>query len=150
MVASGPGGETAWGASWLTVVKPCGILNHMVVDQSPRLDLVFHALAHPACRAIVRQLSLLERGGERSLSDLASPLLVTFPAATNHVRVLEPAKLVRRRVDGTRHLCRRHAAPLTEATLYIESFRRVWEGNYNRLDALRTALKQAEKRERKK
>ena len=43
----------------------------VLVDRSPRLDLVFHALAHPARRAIVRQLSL---GGERNLSELASPL----------------------------------------------------------------------------
>jgi hypothetical protein len=66
---------------WYT--KSSGILNHMVLDRSPRLDRVFHALAHPARRAIIRQLA----GGERNLSELASPLWMTFPAATKHVRV---------------------------------------------------------------
>jgi DNA-binding transcriptional ArsR family regulator len=35
--------------------------------------------------------------GERSLSELASPLDMSFPAASKHVRVLEAARLVRRR-----------------------------------------------------
>ena len=86
----------------LAIAKPIGIVNHMVLDRSPRLDLVFHALAHPARRAIIRQLS----GGERNLSELAAPLKMTFPAATKHVRVLEHAKLVRRRVEGRQHFCR--------------------------------------------
>jgi DNA-binding transcriptional ArsR family regulator len=81
------------------------------------LDLVFRALAHPARRAIIRQLS----EGERNLSELAAPLEMTFSAATKHVRVLEHAKLVRRRVAGRQHFCRLEAAPLKEATQWTES-----------------------------
>jgi DNA-binding transcriptional ArsR family regulator len=113
----------------------------MVVDQSPRLDLVFHALAHPARRAIIRQLS----GGERNLSALASPLRMTFPAATKHVRVLEEARLVRRRVVGREHLCRLHAAPLKEATLWTEQFRRNWEARLEVLDTLLEEMKSEER-----
>jgi DNA-binding transcriptional ArsR family regulator len=116
----------------------------MVVDRSPRLDLVFHALAHPARRAIIRQLSRLEGGGERNLSELASPLRMTFPAATKHVRVLERAKLVRRRVVGRQHLCRLHAAPLKEATLWTEQFRRNWEARFEALDSLLEEMKSEE------
>ena len=104
----------------------------MVLDRSPRLDAVFHALAHPARRAIIRQLS----GGERNLSELAAPLKMTFPAATKHVRVLEHAKLVRRRVAGRQHFCRLEAAPLKEATLWTESFREHWEVRFEALDSL--------------
>src|SRR5882757_2930969 len=104
----------------------------MVVDQSPRLDLVFHALAHPASRAIIRQLA----GGERNLSELASPLRMTFPAATKHVRVLEGAKLVRRRVVGRQQICRLHAAPLKNAMLWTEQFRRNWDVRFEALDSL--------------
>src|SRR5688572_33360195 len=119
-------------------MKPIGILNHMVsVDRSPRLDLVFHALAHPARRAIVRQLTL----GERNLSELASPLKMTFPAATKHVRVLEGAKLVRRRIVGREHLCRLRAAPLEEATLWTEQFRQFWEERFEALDSLLEEMK---------
>jgi DNA-binding transcriptional ArsR family regulator len=116
----------------LAIVKPYGLVNHMVSDRSARLDGVFHALAHPARRAIIRQLS----GGERNLSELASPLHMTFPAATKHVRVLEDAKLVRRRVVGREHLCRLRAAPLKEAMLWTEQFRQNWEVQFEALDSL--------------
>ena len=102
------------------------------VDRSPRLDRVFHALAHPARRAIVRQLSV----GERNLSELASPLKMTFPAASKHVRVLEGAKLVRRRVVGRQHLCRLDAAPLQDAMRWTEQFRAHWEARFDALDSL--------------
>src|SRR6187200_2205465 len=104
----------------------------MVLDRSPRLDLVFHALAHPARRAIIRQLS----GGERNLSELASPLKMTFPAATKHVRVLERAMLVRRRVEGRQHLCRLRAKPLEDATAWTEQFRQNWEARFEALDSV--------------
>jgi DNA-binding transcriptional ArsR family regulator len=112
----------------------------MVSDRSQTLDLVFHALAHPARRAIVRQLS----GGERNLSELASPLRMTFPAATKHVRVLERAHLVRRRVAGREHRCRLRAAPLKEAMLWTEQFRRNWEARFEALDSLVEEMKSEE------
>jgi DNA-binding transcriptional ArsR family regulator len=112
----------------------------MVLDRSPRLDVVFHALAHPARRAIIRQLS----GGERNLSELAAPLRMTFPAATKHVRVLEQARLVRRRVAGRQHLCRLDAAPLKEAMLWTESFRESWETRFEALDSLLEEMKAEE------
>jgi DNA-binding transcriptional ArsR family regulator len=123
------------------VVKLGGIVNHMVSDRSPQLDLVFHALAHPARRAIIRQLS----GGERNLSELASPLRMTFPGATKHVRVLERAKLVRRRRVGRQHLCRLRAAPLKDATLWTEQFRRNWEASFEALDSLLDEMKSEER-----
>ena len=109
----------------------------VAIDRSRQLDRVFHALAHPARRAIVRQLSI----GERNLSELASPLRMTFPAASKHVRVLEGAKLVRRRVVGRQHLCRLHAAPLKEAMLWTEQFRRNWEARFQALDTLLEEMK---------
>lgn len=111
------------------------------LDRSPRLDLVFHALAHPARRAMVRQLSV----GERNLSELASPLEMTFPAASKHVRVLERAKLVRRRVVGRQHLCRLEAAPLKEAMLWTEQFRQHWEARFQALDELLDEMKSEER-----
>ena len=130
--------SSSWSSIFVVdVKKPFGIVNHMVLDRSPRLDLVFHALAHPARRAIIRQLS----GRECNLSELASPLRMTFPAATKHVRVLEGAKLVRRRVVGRQHLCRLSAAPLKEATLWTEQFRRNWEARFEALDSLLDEMK---------
>ncbi len=113
----------------------------MVLDHSPRLDRVFHALAHPARRAIIRQLA----GGERNLSELASPLRMTFPAATKHVRVLERAQLVRRRVQGRSHFCRLQGTPLKDAMLWTKQFQRSWEARFEALDSLLDEMKAEEK-----
>lgn len=112
----------------------------MVTDRSPKLDRVFHALAHPARRAILRSLT----GQERNLSELAAPLNMSFPAASKHVRVLERAKLVRRRVVGRTHICRIEGKPLAETERWLEEFRRSWERNFLRLDALLDQMKAAE------
>lgn len=85
---------------------------------------------------------------EQNLTELAAPLKMTFPAASKHVRVLERAKLVRRRVVGREHICRIEGRPLGEADHWLEGFRRVWERNFLRLDALLDQM-QAEQRDNK-
>jgi DNA-binding transcriptional ArsR family regulator len=117
------------------------ILNHMVQDRSRSLDRVFHALAHPARRVMLRRLA----GGERNLTELAAPLRMSFPAASKHVRVLERARLVRRRVVGRDHLCRVEGKPLAQASGWLEEYRKVWEGNFQRLDDLLDELQAEEK-----
>lgn len=84
--------------------------------------------------------------GERNLSQLAAPLRMSFPAASKHVRVLERARLVRRRVVGRTHWCRIEAKPLADADAWLEGYRRIWEGSFQRLDALLEELKTAEKK----
>ncbi|HLO40478.1 MAG TPA: metalloregulator ArsR/SmtB family transcription factor [Phycisphaerales bacterium] len=118
----------------------------MVAETSRALDRVFQALAHPARRAIVRRLAV----GERNLSELAEPLRMTFPAASKHVRVLERAKLVRRRVSGRQHICRLEAGPLKEITLWTEQFRELWEARCQVLDELLEEAKAEEVRKRPK
>lgn len=118
----------------------------MVLDRSPQLDRVFHALAHPARRTILRRLT----DREQNLSELAAPLRMSFPAASKHVRVLERAHLVRRRIVGRVHLCRTAAAPLVLARDWIDEYRRAWEANFQRLDALIDEMKQQESPNRTK
>jgi DNA-binding transcriptional ArsR family regulator len=126
------------------VDNPAGthILNHMVYDRSASLDRVFHALAHPARRAMLRRLA----EGEWNLSELAAPLRMSFPAASKHVRVLERARLVRRRVVGRAHRCRIEAKPLADASGWLQGYRRLWEGAFQRLDALLEDLKSQKKK----
>jgi DNA-binding transcriptional ArsR family regulator len=118
----------------------------MVPDLSPALDRVFHALAHPARRTMLRRLA----DGERNLTDLAAPLRMSFPAASKHVRVLERARLVRRRVVGRDHLCRIAAKPLADATDWLEGYRQLWEANFRRLDDLLDELKADDQRHPKR
>ncbi len=114
----------------MTVLPRADILNHMVKDRSPSLDRVFHALAHPARRMMLRRLA----AGEWNLSELAAPLRMSFPAASKHVRVLERARLVRRRVVGRTHLCRIEAKPLADANGWLQEYRRLWESAFDEPD----------------
>jgi DNA-binding transcriptional ArsR family regulator len=113
----------------------------MVKYQSASLDRVFHALAHPARRAMLRSLA----DGERNLTELAAPLRMSFPAASKHVRVLEQAKLVRRRVVGRTHVCRVDGKRLAQASQWLEDYHKIWEANFQRLDDLLGELKAQEK-----
>ncbi len=116
------------------------MLNHMVLDRSPTLDRVFHALAHPARRSILRRLS----DKEQNLSELSAPLKMSFPAASKHVRVLEHAGLVRRRIQGRQHLCRLNASPLKDAADWTQGFRDQWEKRFEVLEELLAEMQQKE------
>src|SRR3954466_14295478 len=78
---------------------------------SRRLDQVFRALAHPVRREILGRIGT----EERSISDLAAPFDMTLEAVSQHVRVLERAKLLRRTRQGRAHRCRMNPAPLRDA-----------------------------------
>lgn len=112
----------------------------MVLDRSPTLDRVFHALSHPARRAILRRLS----SNEQNLSELAAPMKMSFPAASKHVRVLERARLVRRRVVGRSHLCRLDAGPLKDVAEWTEGYRQHWEAAFSALDELLAEMQRDE------
>ena len=118
----------------------------MVLDRSHNLDLVFQALSHPARRAILRQLT----DSERNLSELSAPLRMSFPAASKHVRVLERARLVRRRVVGRSHLCRLNPRPLKDVADWTETYRQRWEKSFTALDALLDEMKRDQHSTRRK
>lgn len=106
----------------------------MVLQQSASLDRVFHALADPTRRAMLRTLA----SGERNIGELAAPFSMSFAAASKHVRVLEAAGLLRRKVEGRSHVCRIETSPLAAADKWLRFYQRFWT---NRLDALDALLK---------
>jgi len=109
-----------------------------------RLDATFAALADPTRRAILARLA----SGEASVMELAEPFAMSQPAISKHLKVLERAGLISRSRDAQRRPRRLEAKPLAEATKWLERYRRYWEGNYRRLDALLAELK-TEQRKRK-
>lgn len=94
-----------------------------------QLDAVFHALADPTRRAMMRDLA----AHEHTVGELAAPYPISLAAASKHVKVLERAGLVTRTVQGRRHVCRLRTAPLAAATGHLRFYERFWN---DRLDAL--------------
>ena len=108
---------------------------------SERLDATFMALADPTRRAILARLA----DGEASVNELTQPFAMSQPAISKHLKVLERAGLISRGRDAQRRPCRIEAAALAEANRWIERYRTLWEGNYQRLDALLDELKPQKK-----
>lgn len=106
---------------------------------SDRLDATFLALADPTRRAILARLA----SGEASVAELAAPFAMSQPAISKHLKMLERAGLVVTGRDATRRPRRIVAAPLAEASGWIDAFRKLWEGRYERLDSVLDELKGA-------
>jgi len=95
------------------------------------LSLTFAALAHPARRAILARLSL----GETSVQELARPLAMSAPAVTKHLKSLERGGLIRRGREAQWRPCKIVAAPIEEATQWIDQLRKATEASLDRLEA---------------
>ncbi|HTO91851.1 MAG TPA: metalloregulator ArsR/SmtB family transcription factor [Candidatus Sulfotelmatobacter sp.] len=101
----------------------------MVNYLEAELDAIFGALAHPIRRAM---LSRLSHGGA-TVGELAAPFQLSAPAISRHLRVLESAGLLERRIDGRIHRIGLSPAPLREAMAWLEEHRRFWEPRLDRL-----------------
>jgi DNA-binding transcriptional ArsR family regulator len=103
----------------------------------PSLDTVFSALADPTRRAILARLAL----GETTINELAEPFKLTQPAISRHIKVLEGAGLIVRRIEGTRRPCRLAPAGITEIDQWLGMLRDALAANYDRLDEVLAAMK---------
>src|SRR5262245_6494920 len=97
---------------------------------SQRLDRVFRALAHPVRREILGRIGT----EERTISDLAAPFDMTLEAVSQHVRVLERARLLRRTRQGRVHRCRMDPAPLRDAGAVLAKLAGFWDRQLSSLD----------------
>ena len=105
------------------------------LSRSPRsrdLDATFAALADPTRRAILARLAR----GEAVVGDLARPFAISLPAISRHLRVLERARLIERRVDAQWRVCRLRPQPLHVAANWIDAYRRFWDERLDQLAAL--------------
>lgn len=96
------------------------------------LDSTFAALADPTRRAILARLAL----GEATVNELAEPFAISQPAISRHLKVLESAGLLVRRIEGTKRPCRLTIEGLGDVEEYLLMLRKALEANYRRLDAL--------------
>ena len=109
------------------------------------LDAAFAALADPTRRAILARLA----HGEATVMEIAAPFEMTQPAVSRHLRVLEGAGLIVRRVEGTKRPCRLAPAAITEIDQWLGKLREALAKNYDRLDDVLAAMKPKPRRGRR-
>src|SRR5262244_3493797 len=103
-----------------------------VVDMRTTLNRTLMALADPTRRAILHRLA----SGETRVTDLAEPFSMSLNSVSKHIRVLERARLVRRRRSGREHLLSLEPGPLDEAASWLEAQRAAWSARLDALDAI--------------
>ena len=81
---------------------------------------------------------------ELTVGELAEPLAMSLAAASKHVKALERAGLVRRSVEGRRHVCRLEPGPLAAAAAWLRFHEGGW---HERLDALEALFRAGPKPE---
>jgi len=108
------------------------------------LDAAFSALADPTRRAILARLA----SGEATVMELAEPFEITQPAISQHLKVLEQAGLVVRRVEGARRPRRLAKAGIEAMDQWLEMLRKAFEKNYERLDMLLAGMEQNKRGEK--
>lgn len=108
----------------------------------PNLDAAFSALADPTRRAILARLA----SGEATVMEIAAPFRMTQPAVSRHLKVLECAGLIARRIEGTKRPCRLDPEALEEIDQWLGMLRQALAQNYERLDGVLAGM---ERRKRK-
>jgi DNA-binding transcriptional ArsR family regulator len=105
-----------------------------------KLDAAFSALADPTRRAILARLAL----GETTVMELAKPFEMTQPAISRHLKVLEGAGLIVRRIEGTKRPCRLASDGIAGIDQWLTTLREALSKNYDRLDEVLAAMKPKE------
>jgi DNA-binding transcriptional ArsR family regulator len=109
----------------------------------PNLDAAFSALADPTRRAILARLA----SGEVTVMELAKPFEMTQPAISRHLKVLEGAGLIVRRVEGTKRPCRLAPGAIDAIDQWLAMLRQALAKNYDRLDEVLAAMQPEEEKD---
>ena len=101
----------------------------------------FAALAEPNRYRIVELL----RSGPRAVNDIGERLHLSQPQVSKHLRVLKEAGLVDVEPRAQQRLYELRPQPLRRLHGWLERYRRIWEEQFEQLDALVEELKEKEK-----
>lgn len=123
---------------------PHSIIFNLVVNKQKEITAIFAALADPTRRRIMVHLS--ERG-ETRVTALAKPHRISLPAISRHLRVLEDARLIRRRREGREHLIQARAAGLKEGQEWMARCAALWDSKFDTLEEL---LEREQRRKKKR
>ncbi|HKQ68772.1 MAG TPA: metalloregulator ArsR/SmtB family transcription factor [Polyangiaceae bacterium] len=100
------------------------------VRAEQKIDRVFHCLADPARRKII---ALLREAGELTVGQVGKAFSMTQNGVSKHLKVLEDAGLVVRRVEGREHWISVSWSALQPAYAWLHFHHHFWS---ERLDAL--------------
>jgi DNA-binding transcriptional ArsR family regulator len=95
------------------------------------LSLTFSALADPTRRAILARLA----EGEATVNEIAAPFDFTLQAISRHLKVLEAAGLITRGREAQWRPCKLDTAPLKTVDHWLERYRALWQGSFDKMDA---------------
>jgi DNA-binding transcriptional ArsR family regulator len=117
------------------------LYKYLFMDLRSNLDASFAALADPTRRAILARLAL----GEATVNELAEPFDMTQPAISQHLKVLEQAGLIVRRIDGAKRPRRLSKSGIEAMDQWLGMLRKALEKNYDRLDQILANMQPAQK-----
>jgi DNA-binding transcriptional ArsR family regulator len=112
-------------------------------ENEKQVTAIFSALADPTRRQILKRLT--ERGESR-VTALARPFRMSLPAISRHLRVLEEARLVKRRRAGRVHWIRVNLSGLNEGQRWIARYAEFWEARFEAMDEILKNEKRKDKR----
>lgn len=96
------------------------------------LDDILLALADPTRRAILGRLA----AGDARVTELARPFSISLNSVSKHIRMLERAGLVTRRIEGREHVLTIRPGSLDATARWIEDQRQLWAWRLDRLDGV--------------
>ena len=100
------------------------------MNNQAQLDRSFTALSHPVRRAILERLA----EGPATVGEATVGLRVSKPAVTKHLKVLEDAGVIARRVEGRTHRLSLRGRALADAESWLEAHRRLWEAKFDAVE----------------
>src|SRR4051795_2300714 len=110
-----------------------------------QMTAAFSALSDPTRRAILARLAI----SEATVMELAEPFEMTQPAISRHLKVLEGAGLIVRRIEGTRRPCRLAPAAISDIDQWLGMLRKALARNYDRLDDVLATMKPNKRKRRR-
>lgn len=113
-----------------------------MMPAAANLDTAFFALADSTRRAILARLAK----GEATVMELAEPFAMTQPAVSRHLKVLEGAGLIVRRVDGAKRPCKLAKPAVDAMDRWLDMLRKALSENYDRLDQVLAEMEPPKKK----
>ena len=103
-----------------------------MVESNPYIDNVFHSLADPIRRDILRRLT----EAEYTVSQIAERYDVSLAAVSKHLKVLESAMLVIKQRRGKEQVVSIAPSALKDASEILAQYEALINSRYDKLEAL--------------